>query len=118
MKRKLKASVIAAFCLLGAAGSACGSQASQARLSDGGPRPCVIKHRGVNLRILPETSGLPCSSIRSILKILPGDPGVFPLENENGERSWVCRVYGTAALPREVRCHKAGRYFEIVRSSG
>ncbi|MGN6274865.1 MAG: hypothetical protein ACTHNP_02915 [Solirubrobacterales bacterium] len=113
--------VTAATAMLGV--SACGSPAAsvgagaQALVGEG-EKSCVIEGNGVKSRIRPEDSGLPCSSIRMILVILPDVPGVQTLQNENGEPSWVCREYPKSALPRELRCHEGKRHFERVRIQG
>lgn len=115
MQRYLRAVVISAACLFAASGLACGSQGASVSQ---GANSCVMKSDGGKSRIHPENSGLSCSSIRSIISVLPSTPGVTPLTNENGEASWVCRVYPKSALPRELRCHEGKHHFERVRISG
>lgn len=108
---------IAAVGLLAVGASACGSRASQVKAHSEGETACVVVSHGHKSRILSQNSGLPCSSIASILKVLSSGAGVSPLRNENGELSWVCRVFPKSALPREVWCHEEGRHFEIQRIS-
>lgn len=112
MQRYPRALAISITCLLAVGGAACGSGAASA---SGSGRACVMNDHGVKSRIRPENSGLTCSAIQSILKVLPNEVGVSPLYNENGEPSWVCRKYAKSALPREVRCHEDKRHFERVR---
>jgi hypothetical protein len=104
-------------CVLAVVGFACGSQAASVGtpFASEGEKSCVIKHNGMKSQIRPENSGLPCSSIQSILVILSNQPGVTPLYDGNGEPSWICREYPKSALPREVRCHEEERHFEMVR---
>lgn len=105
--------VIPVIFILTVGTSACGSQTVSAGPGEEG---CVVKHGGgVKSRIRPENSGLPCSSIQSILVILSNGTGVSPLYNGNGEPIWVCRKYPKATLPREVRCHEGKLHFEMVR---
>lgn len=112
MQRRLIPLILLATCLVVTGGSACGSQA----FSGGGEtHPCVIKSKGEVSRIQPENSGLSCTTIRSILKLLPDAPGVWPLNNDEGKAVWVCREFPESALPQEVRCHQGRRHFEKVR---
>jgi hypothetical protein len=114
MQRKMTSLMLVAACLIVTGSSACGSQAES---SSGLPDPCVIKSRGSVSRIEPENSDLSCTSIRSILKILPNATGVWPLDDNQGNPVWVCRVFPRAALPQEVRCSHDQRHFEKVRAS-
>lgn len=112
---QLKSTVlILVTCLIATVGGACGSQTAAGQPNGD---PCVVAIRGSESRIQPENSGLPCSSIKSILSILPNAPGVYPLDNNQGEPMWVCREYPRNALPREIRCRHGQRHFEQVQKS-
>ena len=121
MRQRLTAmAAVLAACLCALGGSACGLHTAsvgpgERALLGVGDKSCVIKHNGVKSQIRPENSGLPCSSIQSILLVLSNQPGVTPLSDGNGKPSWVCREYRQSALPREIRCHEDNRHFEIVR---
>ena len=114
MQRKMTSVMLIVVCLIVTGSSACGSQAES---SSGLPNPCVIQSRGSVSRIQPENSDLSCTTIRSILKILPDATGVWPIDDDEGNPIWVCRTFPKTALPREVRCHHGQRHFEKVSAS-
>jgi len=114
MQRKLTSSILVAACLIVTGSSACGSQTVSGSVEED---RCVIESKGSVSRIQPENSGLSCTTISSILKVLPDATGVWPLDDDQGKPVWVCRKFPKAALPQEVRCHYDGRHFQKVRAS-
>ena len=96
--------VVSGMTLLSSSNSAAGYEAGS----------CSMHVRGAASEILPRNSGYGCSTIASMLLVLPNAVGVWPLEGNEGKPKVVCRIYPAKALPLEIRCHQGGKHFDVV----
>jgi hypothetical protein len=78
---------------------------------------CDQNVRGVQGKIVRESSGLSCSQIKGAIRFVPTTPGKFSIITDSPHLLWKCRLFSLDSEgPMLLACHHHQRRFSVRRS--
>jgi hypothetical protein len=82
----------------------------------GGGSGCRQPYAGVTGVDRPETSGLSCSAIDSLISTMPSEPETYLTTGDSPPHLlWKCTFYGGEARRVLLRCEHDKRHFSIIK---